>query len=172
MAPGPAVNPVPAHVLSGDGPSSISSGFDHTCGLREDDGAVSCWGFNGAGQLEDGTRVNRDSAVLSGLGMPSLVSVESGGDWSCGLSPEARIYCWGDVLTRWGHLLHGRDAPELVTGLPVMSSVSVGEYFACGVSDDGWIYCWGTNGLGQLGHGPDTENLLSWFDPAPVSAPR
>lgn len=167
------INPVPTPVVGGEGLTGISSGFDHTCGLRSADGGVMCWGDNGAGQLNDDTRVNRDSAVLSGLNMPTLVSIEAGGDQSCGLTPEGRVYCWGDVMARSGRVLHPRDGPELIAGLPPMKSVTLGEWFACGVSQDGWVYCWGNNAAGQLGRGPSRtgSDWLDWLGPEPITAP-
>ncbi|HIF46549.1 MAG TPA: hypothetical protein EYQ73_07170, partial [Candidatus Poseidoniales archaeon] len=48
---------------------AISSGGYHTCAIL-DDGTVSCWGNNGAGQLGDGTTTNRSTpAQTSSLGI-------------------------------------------------------------------------------------------------------
>jgi alpha-tubulin suppressor-like RCC1 family protein len=43
--------------------SSVSAGGSHTCGIRTDK-TLYCWGYNGAGQLGDGTRTSRRTPVL------------------------------------------------------------------------------------------------------------
>jgi len=39
---------------------AISAGYSHTCAIL-DDGFVSCWGYNGNGQLGDGTTTERNT---------------------------------------------------------------------------------------------------------------
>ena len=39
---------------------AISAGYQHTCAIL-DDGSVSCWGYNGNGQLGDGTTKERNT---------------------------------------------------------------------------------------------------------------
>ena len=54
----------PTQILSlGESPIvvSIAAGRGHTC-IIFDDGSVGCWGYNGYGQLGDGTNSNRNSA--------------------------------------------------------------------------------------------------------------
>ena len=54
----------PTQILSlGESPIvvSIAAGRGHTC-IIFDDGSVGCWGYNGYGQLGDGTNNNRNSA--------------------------------------------------------------------------------------------------------------
>ena len=36
------------------------AGFEPTCAIL-DDGSVSCWGYNGHGQLGDGTNTDRNT---------------------------------------------------------------------------------------------------------------
>jgi alpha-tubulin suppressor-like RCC1 family protein len=86
----------------GDGSSAplpvipgVQAGMGHTCALTET-GKPYCWGWNGSGQLGDGTTVDRltPQQVTGGL---SLTSIGLGGSATCGRSGN-RIWCWGSNL--------------------------------------------------------------------------
>ena len=65
-----------------------------TCGVTTG-GAAYCWGFNGNGELGDGTATNRLSpvAVLGGL---SFAHVSAGSSHACGVTTTSgAAYCWG-----------------------------------------------------------------------------
>ena len=68
-------------------------GSNHSCGVTTDNRAY-CWGYNGSGQLGDGTSTNRQlpTAVLGGL---RFRHVNVGQDHSCGITTANRAYCWG-----------------------------------------------------------------------------
>lgn len=72
---------------------SISTGFNHTCGLTET-GAAYCWGCNVNGQLGDGTTVNRSTPtrVVQSLAFAKLAL---GLNHSCGMTATNDLYCWG-----------------------------------------------------------------------------
>jgi alpha-tubulin suppressor-like RCC1 family protein len=117
-------------------------------------GAAYCWGFNGDGQLGDGSTTNRLSAVAVSGGL-TFRQVSAGGLQSCGVTTGNAAYCWGDNSS--GGLGNGTFnnslVPALVSGSLTWSSVSAGYDFACGVTSTGVGYCWGENGRGQLGNG-------------------
>jgi len=75
---------------------AISSGEDHTCAIL-DDGSVSCWGWNGYGQLGDGTNTDRNTPTqTSSLGTGrTAVAISSGRTHTCAILDDATVSCWG-----------------------------------------------------------------------------
>jgi alpha-tubulin suppressor-like RCC1 family protein len=165
-----SLSPIP--VAGGLTFAAVSAGTGYTCGVTMA-GAAYCWGYNGTGQLGDGTATERRSpvAVLGGL---RFVTVSTAGDPSgsghtCGLTITGGAYCWGFNL--YGELGDGtnttRSSPGAVSGgltftaLAVGSNESVsGHAHTCGVTTAGAAYCWGSNGNGQLGVGTTTGPQL------------
>lgn len=76
------------------GVSKIFLGGRHACALMLD-GAVKCWGSNIFGQLGDGTNEDRNSPV-DVVGLSSeVVAVGIGDDFTCALTVEGGVMCWG-----------------------------------------------------------------------------
>jgi alpha-tubulin suppressor-like RCC1 family protein len=76
--------PLPAGVLAGN--------VAHTCALTEA-GAPWCWGWNGAGQLGNGSTVDQLVPVEVSGGL-KLKEIALGGAHTCGMQGNA-IWCWG-----------------------------------------------------------------------------
>jgi hypothetical protein len=70
----------------------IQAGASHTCALT-DEGTPYCWGWNGAGQLGDGTRTDRYTPTRVNGGL-ALTSLSLGDYFSCGMRGNA-VWCWG-----------------------------------------------------------------------------
>lgn len=150
-------------VLAGLTLTQLSAGRLSNCAVSSA-GHVYCWGFNGDGQLGDGTTstplspVATDESGLAGGTLFSQVSV--GYDSSCAVTTTGGVYCWGANAT--GQLgdgtTTGSSVPVAVTGLgpDTVSQISVGDGFACAVTTTNGMYCWGNNGSGQLGNGTTT----------------
>lgn len=78
-----------------DNISTISSGGDHNCLI--DDGEIYCWGWNGKGQLGDGTYENRNVPVKVLLPEDfDAIEISLGNSHSCALLVNKDVYCWGD----------------------------------------------------------------------------
>jgi len=74
----------------------------HTCALTES-GAPYCWGWNGDGQLGDGTTIERHAPVAV-QGALTLTTIAAGGASTCGMRQRA-VWCWG--ANRSGQLGNG-----------------------------------------------------------------
>ena len=133
----------------------IASGLWHTCAQTED-GASKCWGYNGNGQLGDGTTTLRASPVdVSGLAS-GVRAVAAGGGHTCALVEDGGVKCWG--WNGYGQLGDGtcaeRHTPVDVSGLSSATpAISAGGNHTCALLAGGGVSCWGYNGYGQLGDG-------------------
>ena len=67
----------------------------HTCALNTS-GTAYCWGWNGNGQLGDGTRVDHLTPAPV-VGAVQLSMIGLGGSHTCGMRGNA-VWCWGSNL--------------------------------------------------------------------------
>lgn len=135
----------------------ITAGKWHTCALtakRE----VKCWGYNGSGQLGDGSTTDSPAPVnVSSLGS-GVLAITAGGTHTCALVTDG-VKCWGN--NTGGQLGDGsftdRTTPVEVVGLPPdIEEISAGGAHTCALTHNHWsggVKCWGANWDGQLGDG-------------------
>ncbi len=79
--------------------AAISAGGSHTCAVATT-GSLYCWGFNGDGELGDGTRGERHAPVLVAGSQSIRWAQASAGDrHTCGRRSDGGdnlVYCWGN----------------------------------------------------------------------------
>ena len=144
---------------------AISAGGSHTCALSST-GTVKCWGYNGGGQLGNGTTANSSTPVqvkdVAGTStLSNVTQVSAGGSHSCALLSGGMVECWG--YNDDGELGDGTTAdsstPVQVKGvggtgtLSNVTQISAGSYHTCVLLTDNTVECWGYNYYGQLGNG-------------------
>jgi hypothetical protein len=139
----------------GTGVVSVSAGKYHTCALT-DAGGVRCWGYNGEGELGDGTRHDRSTATRV-LGLASgIAEVSAGGFHTCALTDVGTAACWGwnqSGLLGDGTTVPRRLRPVAVDGLRHLMAVAAGGAHSCALTVAGAMTCWGENDQLQLGDG-------------------
>jgi len=145
--------PVKVFRLS-SGVKAIVNGFAHTCALTQA-GAVKCWGWNVAGQLGNGTYVNKNIPT-DVLGLSSEVkAISLGFSHTCALTNAGAVKCWG--YNEFGQLGDGtwetKITPIEVLGISAdeVIAISAGFTHTCTLTSQGAVKCWGYNKFGQLG---------------------
>ncbi len=125
-----------------------------TC-ARLSDGSVSCWGWNGAGQIGDGS--TSTGPFLS----PTLVAginakqITVGGFAVGARLADGTVTFWG---TAFDTLAVG--TPASVAGVASAVDFQVGSRHACARISDSTVKCWGKNAVGQLGDATTTDRWV------------
>lgn len=140
----------------------IAVGTFHTCGIKEADRKLYCWGgcdFSG-----------QDTKILSPTKIDddAWVEITAGQFYSCGIKTDNKLYCWGDNV--YGQLGDGtsdyRITPEKI-GDDTWLAISAGYEHTCGIKTDSTLYCWGFNYEGELGDGT-FKNDSNKFTPVKI----
>jgi alpha-tubulin suppressor-like RCC1 family protein len=129
-----------------------------SCGVKNADNTLWCWGEGGKGQLGNGSTSDQSSAVqVSGGG--SWLTVGVGDEHTCGVKADGSMWCWGEGGK--GQLGRGSTSdslvPVAVSGGATWKSMVGGKEHSCGIKSDNTAWCWGEGGAGQLGNGSTSD---------------
>jgi alpha-tubulin suppressor-like RCC1 family protein len=158
---------VPVAVTGITTASTISNdGAESYCALLTSE-AIDCWGYNGFGQLGNGTTTNSSSPVAVS-GMSSAISIVSDSENSyCAVLGSGGADCWGTNTS--GELGDGTTTsssiPVAVSGMTTAASLVGGanpsgdnQESYCAVLTNGEVNCWGSNQYGELGNATTTSS--------------
>jgi hypothetical protein len=136
---------------------SLSAGDHHTCGVTLD-GNGYCWGAGQRGALGNGTNgVNNLATEPVRVRIDArLVQISAGSGFSCAVTEENRLYCWGRNGTGQvgdGMVPRDSDTPQWIARDRSFRSINQkNSLFACALSLEGEAYCWGNTNPMRL-HG-------------------
>ena len=153
---------------------TVMGGEFHNVALKND-GTVWCWGWNGIGQLGDGT--TNDAAQdtrQTGLGsIPPLTSVTKLGGrpyFTIAVKSDGTVWAWG-MRQVWadGQRNHRPDGPRL-PGIVSSNSwpggainspqqVTCGYQFGAALTTNGTVWTWGSGSHGEAGRRRDHHQL-------------
>jgi alpha-tubulin suppressor-like RCC1 family protein len=153
--------------LSGKTITAVSAGNSHTVALTSE-GTLYAWGWNGFGQLGNGTTTDQSTPVavtMSGtLAGKTITALSTGYAHTVVLTSEGRLYAWG--WNNQGQLGDGtttrRLTPVEVTMSGVLAgktvtAISTGDGHTVVLTSEGRLYAWGRNNNGQLGDSTATQ---------------
>ncbi|HEX5746806.1 MAG TPA: hypothetical protein VFZ09_11210 [Archangium sp.] len=147
---------VPAKMPGISNVKEVSLGFYHTVALKHD-GTVWTWGYNGSGQLGDGTTTTRNTPGIV-PGLSGIVAIAAGGSFNLALKNDGTVWSWGDNWT--GPLGDGTEitrlSPVRVVGLTGVTALAAGINHSVALRNDGTVWAWGRNMAGELGDGTAT----------------
>lgn len=155
--------------------ASISSGFDHTCGVRRD-GVAFCWG-DGFSNYHQQLTIHPPIYPTRIVSPLRFRTVSSGLRFSCGQTVDDRVQCWGidSLALQQPRLFRSRfgvrdiyltDA-TLGQGMR-FRTIDAGHGSACGIGQSGNVYCWGAIDIRDEGRDPHDYRRGS----VPFSQPR
>jgi alpha-tubulin suppressor-like RCC1 family protein len=171
--------------------TQLSAGGGHLCGLRAP-GTLWCWGFNGQGQLGDGTMMDHSAPTQVGTAS-DWTSISAEQYITCGVHGGA-VYCWGyqypmvptqvGTGTNWlsvgagasltcgvqsDHSLwcwnSGDPTPRRVAQTQSFNQYIASDDHSCALTTGGALWCWGSNPDGRVGDGTKFDRL----QPTPIA---
>jgi len=146
---------------------AIAAGWYHTVALKSD-GTLWAWGYNGAGQLGDGTTFQKNTPVQVFGGGSTWVAIATGGLHTVALKSNGTLWAWGyNDLGQLGDSSNtSRNTPvQVFGGGSTWVTVAAGSVHTVALKSDGTLWAWGANYDGQIGDGTNNQRSV----PIPVS---
>lgn len=135
-------------------PTTVSAGGNDTTCATLSDHSVWCWGFNGNGQLGDGTTTQRNTPVQAVGATAEAVAAGASHVCSADATAPLGLECWG--LNQVGQLGNNYSTsqsltPQVLARGGIFTLIDSNALHSC-ASDKTVIYCWGYNQYGEIGN--------------------
>jgi alpha-tubulin suppressor-like RCC1 family protein len=155
--PGDQSRNVPGSVVLGN-VTAVATGGSHGLAIVGNSGGYRGWGYNGFGQLGDGSNLSREAPVNPPFNFPDAVE-------ACGGTLHSLIRRGSGEVRALGYNVDGQlgDGTNINSTAPpysvVVSGISNAIAVACSGNHslallaDGTVRAWGSNSSGQLGDG-------------------
>jgi len=140
---------------------AVAASGNNSCALLSD-GSVQCWGWNGNGELGNGTQtIGMPPQTV--FGITDAVTIGTGFSHSCAVLKGGTIQCWG--FNQYGEIGNGTvktvdSLPVPVIGITNAIAVAASSYHTCAMLNDDTVQCWGLNHDGELGDGTTTDSSV------------
>ena len=142
--------------------SSVDAGERHTSAIKSD-GTLWSWGWNGYGQLGDGSKNDSLVPVQEDSNSTDWSSVGAGYYHTSAIKSDGTLWSWG-----WNFAGQLGDNSTNDSTVPVQeysnstdwSSVTVGHYYTSAIKNDGTLWSWGRNDDGQLGDNSTNDSTV------------
>ena len=146
---------------------AISAGEGHNLALRSD-GTAWAWGWNGLGQLGNGT-TNDAYTPVQVVGVSNIVAISGRGYHCLALKSDGTVWGWG--WNSSGQVGNGTNnssvlVPTQVLGLNHPAAISAAYTISLALMSNGTVRVWGTDRKGEMGQG--TTGVWSY---SPIAVP-
>lgn len=144
---------------------SLSVSFDHSLALLQT-GEVLAWGWNGDGELGDGTTTNRNLPVsvrnvANSGALTGVTDIDAGSNHSVAVLSTGEVVAWGANTSKELGVNTTTQSPLPLKVLGTSGTgfltgavnVSAGESNSFALMNSGSITSWGKNSSGELGTG-------------------
>lgn len=140
----------------GQAPTVSTGRYGHT-GFVDTTGSLWMCGYNGQGQLGNGTQENSTTFIKV---MDGVNSVSCGGDFTAAVKTDGSLWMWGNnyYIGLMGDTQGCVSSPKKVMDNVV--SVSCGDNFVAVIKADSSLWIWGDNRTGNLGNGTTKNSTV------------
>ena len=138
----------------------IYAGESYTLAIDKEERLWS-WGYNGTGQLGDGTKVDRTNP-LKIKEEKKFIKVSAGEYHVMAIDEEGNLWTWG--RNNYGQLGDGtlidKTFPIQIIKERKFVQISAGNYYSMAIDTEGNLWTWGYNYYGQLGDGTKNDRNI------------
>ena len=148
-----------AMMQDGSGYAQVTASGPHSAAIKTD-GSLWTWGYNGEGELGNGTLVSSNQPMFVGN---DFVKVVAGYADVYAIKTDGGLWAWGSNGYGFTEALYATRAVRPILFGTGYSDIAPAYDRAYGVKKDGSLWAWGNNRHGQFGDGSFTSSFTPVF---------